>query len=330
MSDRVSVAKTCKLYIAGGFPRSESGRVLPVHRRADLDGGGSKSSRRKTKTKSKKKVSAKAAGAGADAGPVPVAYVSHGSRKDLRDAVEAAAKAQSGWASRDAYNRGQILHRLAEMLEDRRDTFIAALREVSGDTAAVARRELEASVDRLVTYAGWCDKYAHVLGTHDPVSGPYYAFTVPEPTGVIAVVAPPPPAPSLLPLVHLTAAALCPGNAIVAIVPATVGTNPLPAIQFAEACATSDIPAGVVNLLTADVSELTSHLAEHRGIDGIAAAGADTDLAAKLRAGSAVNLKRVTVLDVDEDGWGDGAARTGPWSLEPFVEMKTIWHPSAT
>ncbi len=299
MSDRLTVVKTCKLFIGGAFPRSESGRVLPVA-----------SPRRK------------------DA--APVAYVAHASRKDLRDAVEAAARAQPGWAARDAYNRGQVLHRLAEVLEDRRAAFTDAIRAGSTATAAVARREVDAAVDRLISYAGWADKYGHVLGTHDPVSGPYYAFTVPEATGVVVLL--PPASPALLGLVQMTAASICTGNAVILIAPAGPGTNPLPAVQVSEACGASDIPSGVVNLLTGLPSELVPHIARHRGIDavGAAASGLDAESIAVLRGGAAENLKRVHVETADGARWYDAEAMSTPWSLEPFVEFKTIWHPAAT
>ena len=355
MSDRLAVVKTCKLFVGGAFPRSESGRVLPVIGAAARR----QASRRPRSTSTSKSASA------SPPAPAPVAYVAHASRKDLRDAVEAAAKAQPGWAARDASNRGQILYRLAEMIEDRREAFSTAIREVSGATAAAARREIDASIDRLVSYAGWSDKYQSLLGTHDPVSGPYYAFTVPEATGVVVVLAP--PAPPLLGVVQMTAAAICTGNAVVAVVPvdpdgadradgagtggdgggrgrgsasrgATRGSrasrvpaNPLPAVQLAETCTASDVPAGVINVLTGLPPELVPHVALHRGVDAVSAASAgldDDDLAA-LRAGAAENLKRVHVEDADGARWFDHEAMATPWSLEPFVEMKTIWHPSA-
>ncbi len=360
MSDRVAVVKTCKLFIGGAFPRSESGRAVPVHGAA---------ARRQAARRARSGAGAggsaggRGGGGGTSAEPAPIAYVSQASRKDLRDAVEAAAKAQPGWAARDATNRGQILYRLAEMIEDRREAFAGALREVSGATAAVARREIDASIDRLVSYAGWTDKYQSLLGTHDPVSGPYYAFTVPEATGVVVAFVPPEPA--LLGLVQLAAAAICTGNAVVAVVPVEPGggggnedgraraargtrgpgargsssrsrgtppvVNPLPAVQLAETCNVSDVPPGVVNVLTAVPTELVPHVALHRGVDAVAAASAGLsheDVAA-LRAGAAENLKRVHVETADGARWFDHEAMATPWSLEPFVEMKTIWHPSA-
>lgn len=295
---RLEVAKTYKLFIGGGFPRSESGRSIAVMAR---DGR-------------------------------VRAHVSHASRKDLRDAVEAARKAQPGWAGATAYNRGQVLYRLAEMMEGKRAELAEALAEGTearrpggtkkGKTGAdSARREVEVAIDRVVCFAGWADKYQQVLGCNNPVAGPYYNFTTPEPTGVVAVVAP--ESPALLGLVSLVMPALCAGNAVVAVAPEV---NPIPAAVLSEACATSDLPGGVFNLLMGPVAELAGHIGSHRDIDAIHAAGVDAAAAKELRKGAAENVKRVLVRDEAPD-WLDASACEHPWWIEPFVEMKTVWHP---
>jgi len=292
---RVPVTKTCKLLINGAFPRSESGRVLPLADRA---------------------------------GRV-VATFAHASRKDLRDAVEAAAAAAPKWADATAYNRGQILYRLAEMVEARAAEFAAALRAPGGVTPAAARKEVAESVDRLVCWAGWTDKVAQVLGNQNPVAGPYYDFTVPEPVGVATIVAP--ERPALLGLVSLVAPAMAVGNACVAI---ASDANPLPAVAFMESLATSDVPAGVANVLTGRRGELLPHAAGHREIAAIVAAGTSADEAKALRLGIAENLKRVRIdgsprPDAGLD-WYDDPRWCGPDALEALLDLKTIWHPSAT
>jgi acyl-CoA reductase-like NAD-dependent aldehyde dehydrogenase len=289
VGDRIDILKTCKLYIDGKFPRSESGRTMEIA------------------TKS---------------GP---AHLCRASRKDLREAVEAARRAFPGWSGATAYLRGQILYRIAEMLESRRGEFASAI-----DAVAVGKRaklsgadaEVTLSIDRLVHFAGWADKYAQVLGCNNPVSGPYYNFTTPEPTGVVAIVCP--DERPLLALVSLLAPVICSGNTAVVIASAA---NSLPSIAFSEACATGDVPPGVINVLTGDRAELVPVIAGHRDIDGVHAANlADAD-ASSLRAGVAENLKRVRVLDVRH--WDDAEACEGPWVIEPFVEMKTVWHPAS-
>jgi acyl-CoA reductase-like NAD-dependent aldehyde dehydrogenase len=296
---RLDVTKTYKLYINGAFPRSESGRSLPIH----------------------------------NARGSVIAQVSHGSRKDLRDAVEAATAAQPKWASATAYNRGQVLYRMAEMMEGKRDEFVDALKLVkspAGKTKTPSRQiatspnpqqEVDASIDRLVCFAGWADKYAQVLGCNNAVAGPYYNFTVPEPTGVVGVVSL--NFPALLGLVSLIAPALCAGNAVVAI---ASDSNPLPAAILGEVCATSDVPAGVINIITGQRKELLDHLARHRNVNAISAANLTRDEAIVLRNGVAENVKRVHITTVDD--WIDGELES-PWTIERLVEMKTIWHPSA-
>jgi acyl-CoA reductase-like NAD-dependent aldehyde dehydrogenase len=315
---RLHVTKTYKLFIDGRFPRSESGRTVPLVGRA---------------------------------GQV-LAHACRASRKDLRDAVAAARRAQEGWAAASAYLRGQVLYRMAEMLEGRRDEFAALLADAAGvrSVGATGQRpappprratgpkrlpspdaEVSAAIDRLVAFAGWADKYAQVLGCNNPVSGPYYNFTVPEPTGVVAVVAP--DAPALLGLVSLLAPPLCAGNAVVALAgdPPSSPAAALAAVVLAEVIATSDVPPGVVNILTGLREELVPFIASHRDIDAILAArgpGLSPAHAGTLREGAAENVKRVTLREVTD--WFDDDAMNSPWLIEPFVEMKTIWHPSAT
>ncbi len=292
MGDRLGVTKTYKLLIGGKFPRSESGRVTPV--------GGTDES--------------------------PAAYVCRASRKDLREAVEAAHKAQPGWAGATAYLRGQILYRLAEMMEGKRDELAAALAiKPGGRDENVLAREVDAAIDRVTHYAGWCDKYPQVLGCANPVSGPYHNFSVPEATGVVGVVCP--DEEPLLALVSLMAPALCAGNACVVL---AGQANPVPACVLAEALATSDLPGGVVNVLTGLREELAAQFASHSGIDAVHAAGLDEDESRTLREGAAENLKRVTIRETAGEAWYDDQACEDPWWIEPFVEVKTIWHPSAT
>ncbi len=291
MTDRLPVTKTNKLYINGAFPRSESGRSINV--RAS-DGS-------------------------------TYAHGCLASRKDLRDAVRAAEGASKGWAARTAYNRGQILYRLAEMLEGKRAELVEALTLGDASKGDAAAHEVETCCDVLVAYAGWADKYAQVLGCNNPVAGPYYTFTSPEPSGVVVSVAP--DEPSLLGTVALAAPLLCAGNTVVAVAPAS---NPVPACVLAEACHTSDLPAGVINILTGERSELIPWIAEHRSIAGVHAGGLSEDEAAALRAGAAENVKRVRTHEMSAPDWHDIDAVASPWRIEPFVEMKTIWHPAAT
>lgn len=297
MTPRLEVAKTYKLFIGGQFPRSESGRSLPVEN-----------------------------------GRRVLAHCCLASRKDLRDAVVAARAAQEGWQRRSAYNRGQVLYRLAEMLEGKKDEFVEAVDSVRRQAKArrarrsltvAARTEVEAAIDRLVAYAGWADKFQQVLGCNNPVAGPFYNYSAPEPSGVVAVVAP--DDRPLLALISLIAPPLCAGNAIVAL---ASETNPIPACVFAEVCATSDVPAGVVNILTGRRSELVPHVAGHRDIDSIHAANLPEDEARVLREGAGENVKRVTVRTLRDEDWFDPVIAASPWWIERFVEIKTIWHPA--
>ena len=225
------------------------------------------------------------------------------SRKDARDAVRAARTAFAGWSRATAYNRGQILYRLAEMLESRRSAFA----DVTGDTG-----EVDAAIDRWVWYAGWADKIAQVLGSSNPVAGAYFNFTVPEPTGVVAVLAP--EEPPLLGLVTRLLPPLVGGNAVVAV---ASESRPLAAIELAEALATSDVPGGAVNLLTGRRAELAPWLASHMDVNALDLTGADGDVADLERA-AAANVKRVV------RGAADGQS---PWEVARFLELKTVWHP---
>jgi acyl-CoA reductase-like NAD-dependent aldehyde dehydrogenase len=260
---RLPVKKTYKLYIGGDFPRSESGRTYEAQG----------------------------------------ANVARASRKDVRDAVRAARMAFPQWAGMTAYNRGQIVYRIAEMLEARRAEFA----ELSSGPD-----EVERAIDRLVWYAGWSDKLAQVLGSSNPVAGPYFNFTVPEPTGIVGVVAP--EEPPLLGLISRLAPAIVGGNAVVVL--ASVG-SPLPAVELAEVLATSDVPGGVVNLLTGHREELAPVLAGHMDVNALDLAGPNGQLE-ELERLAADNVKRVV------RGAGD---RQSPWEIAAFLELKTVWHP---
>ena len=278
MAGRLPVAKTYKLFIDGAFPRSESGRTFPVH--------------------------------GPDG--TLLANAARASRKDLRDAVRTARAAQEGWAARTAYNRGQVLYRVAEMLEGRRAE-LAALLSDTGLATEAAEEEVEASIDRWVWYAGWSDKVHHVLGTVNPVAGPYFNFTVPEPTGVVGLVAS--GRPALLGLVSRLVPAIVGGNAVVVV---TGGDASLVAVTLGEVLATSDVPAGVVNILTGERAELLPWLISHLDVNAVDLTGADDDLEAEVVAGAAANVKRVVFGDVEEES---------PYAIADFLEMKTLWHP---
>lgn len=280
---RVTVRKTYKLYIGGAFPRSESGRsyVVNDHKGAFW------------------------------------ANASHASRKDARDAVVAARSAFGGWSSRTAYNRGQVVYRIAEVLEDRRDQFESELRTAEGITAARARAYVDAAVDRLVWYAGWADKIAQVVGGANPVAGPYLNHSAPEPTGVVAVVAPQGP---LLGLVSVIAPVITTGNTAVVI---ASEAHPLTAITLAEVMATSDVPAGVVNVLTGPQAEIAPWLASHMDVNALDLTGVtDPELARNLEIEAAENLKRVR-----RPGPEDLLASPALDRMTTFLETKTVWHP---
>jgi acyl-CoA reductase-like NAD-dependent aldehyde dehydrogenase len=279
---RLDVRKTYKLYIGGGFPRSESGRSYPV------------------------------TGAGGDV----LARPARASRKDLRDAVRAARSAFPGWASATAYNRGQILYRVAELMEGRRDQFVAELDRAGSPDP---EQEVDASIDRWVWYAGWSDKIHHVMGTVNPVAGPYFNFTLPEPTGVVGVVAPEEPA--LLGLISRLAPAVVSGNVVVIL---ASEAKPLPAVTLTEVLATSDVPGGVINVLTGLKKELTPWLASHMDVNAIDVGGVPEHLRPELEAAAATNVKRV-VRNASADYMS--AFAQSPYLVTSFMEMKTVWHP---
>ncbi|MGI5414998.1 aldehyde dehydrogenase family protein [Actinomadura luteofluorescens] len=280
MPDRLAVRKTYKLYIGGAFPRSESGRSYPV-------------------TDPKGRF---------------LANASHASRKDARDAVVAARKAFPGWSGRTPYHRGQILYRIAEMLEGRRDQFTDELRH-TGASKAAAGTEVDAAVDRWVWYAGWADKLDAVAGAANPVSGPFFNFSTPEPTGVVAAIAPDSP---LLGLVSVLAPVIVSGNTTVVVASEPA---PLPAITLAEVLATSDLPGGVVNLLTGHRTEIAPWLAAHMDVNAIDLTGVPDDDVPGLQDKAADNLKRV-FRATDDSTQEPGTAR-----LTAFLETKTVWHP---
>jgi acyl-CoA reductase-like NAD-dependent aldehyde dehydrogenase len=287
MSMRLDVKKTYKLYLGGKFPRSESGRYLPAR-------------------------SAK--------GELLDNYA-HASRKDFRDAVTAARAAVAGWGKATAYNRGQILYRAAEMLQNRAGELVAEIVRSTNVSPAKAKREVTAAIDRLVHFAGWTDKYQQVFGSVNPVASSHFNFTTPEPTGVVVVLAP--DEPSLLALVSLVAPAILSGNTAVVVASEKF---PLPAATFAEILATSDLPGGVVNLLTGKRAELISHIASHMDVNAIVDGTGDADLGAKLQAGTAINLKRYFKHPLAPADWFSAKVEDPYWILET-VEFKTAWHP---
>jgi len=277
---RLDVPKTYKLFIGGAFPRSESGRVTEVR---SPDGAF-------------------------------VANVAKASRKDARDAVRAARKAQPGWAGATAYNRGQVLYRVAEVLEGRKAQFIDELVRTEGLSAARAQQQVEDAIDLWVWHAGWTDKIAQIGGSANPVAGPYFNLSVPEPTGVVAIIAP--QSSALLGLTSVIAPALVTGNAVV-VVPAA--TAPLAAISLGEVLATSDLPGGVVNLLTGDPAELAPWLAGHADVNALDLTGAgDLDWVA-LEVIAADTLKRIIRPE-------PGIAPETPQRILALTETKTVWH----
>ena len=284
-SARLAVRKTYKLYIGGAFPRSESGRSYLV----------------------------------ATPGGHPLANAALASRKDVRDAVVAARKAQPGWAAATAYNRGQVLYRVAEMLEGRRAQFTETLVSAEGLTKGDASTAVDGSIDRLVWYAGWADKLAQVAGSANPVAGPYFNFSIPEPTGVVGVLAP--QASSLLGLVSVVAPIITAGNTTVVV---ASEDRPLAALDLAEVLATSDLPGGVVNLLSGRTAELAPVLAAHRDVDALDLAGAPEGLDPSLEEAAADNVKRVLRRQQPSPDW---SSDPGPARMLFFVEIKTVWHP---
>jgi len=285
-NDRVTVLKTHKLFIKGASPRGESGRT---HALRDADGG-------------------------------LLGHLCTGSRKDLREAVEAARGALPGWSAATPYLRGQILHRLAEMLEGRAAEIASAIRETTGRSARKAQAEVAAGIDRVICFAGWSDKITSLLGNQNPVAQPFHNFTSPEPVGVIGVIAP--EQSSFLGFLSLWLPAVCAGNTVVCMASEHL---PLPALLVAESLPNSDLPAGVFNLLTGMRKELLPAFAAHRDIDGLVAS-ADEKEAAALREAGADNLKRVHVIRPDAD-YEDIHAWEGPEAFRGAVEYKTVWHP---
>ena len=283
--NRLDVKKTYKLYIGGKFPRSESGRYLPAH---------------------------SAKGEHLD-------NFAHASRKDFRDAVVAARAATGGWGKATAYNRGQILYRAAEMLQNRASEMVAEIARSTGVSAAKAKGEVTLAIDRLVHFAGWTDKYSQVFGSVNPVATPHFNFTTPEPTGVVIVLAP--DEPSLLALVSLVAPVVLSGNTAIVVASEKF---PLPAATFAEILATSDLPGGVVNILTGKRAELIPHIAAHMDVNAIVDGAGDAETSVKLQAGVAMNLKRYANHAATD--WFSTKAED-PYRILDTIEFKTAWHP---
>ena len=275
---RIDVNKTYKLFIGGAFPRSESGRVYEI-----------KGANKKF-----------------------IANPSLASRKDLRDAVVAAKSAQLGWANATAFNRGQILYRIAEIMEGRSDQFVDEICALEGVTNKVAKSQVEAAIDTWVWYSGWCDKLSSVTGSLNQVSGPFYNFTTPEPLGVVAIFAE--NKPSLLGVVRTLAPVLAGGNSAVLI---ASENYPLPAITLSEALATSDVPSGVVIILTGKSAELAPWVGSHMEIDGVDVAGLSKKQEEELKLVGADNLKRIFRFNPDNH----------PERILSFMEQKTVWHP---
>ena len=293
--DRIDVRKTYKLYIGGAFPRSESGRSYVV------------------------------AAANGD----PIANAVRASRKDLRDAVRAARKAAQPWADKTAMNRGQVLYRVAELMEGRREQFAAEVASAEGLREGKAKEQVDRAIDRWVWYAGWADKISQVLGSANPVAAPYFNFTIPEPTGVVGIVAP--ETSSLLGLVSRLAPPVVAGNAVVVI---ASESRPLPAVTLGEVLATSDVPGGVINLLTGRKAELVSVLAAHVDVDSLDVWGVPAELRTEVEQLAAQDIKRISrrpagVADARFD-WLDDRATERPEWIAAWLEMKTVWHPIGT
>jgi acyl-CoA reductase-like NAD-dependent aldehyde dehydrogenase len=280
----LAVPKTYKLYLGGKFPRSESGRTYPLR---DADGG-------------------------------LLANAARASRKDARDAVAAARKGFTAWSGATPYNRGQVIYRIAEMLDGRRAEFVELLVRGGADDKA-ARSEVDAGVDRLVHYAGWTDKLPAVFGSSNPISGPYFSYSAPEPTGVVAALAP--TAAPLLGLISVIAPIMAGGNACVVV---AAEPDAYIALTFGEVLATSDVPAGVVNLLTGSTAEIAPHLVTHADVNAVDLTGADAELASELERAASETVKRVH----RPKGTPDFAAAPGTSRLRAFLEIKTVWHPT--
>lgn len=285
MSSRLDVRKTYKLYIGGAFPRSESGRSYEIH---DTKGRF-------------------------------LANAARASRKDVRDAVVAARKAFGAWSGATAYNRGQVLYRVAELLEGRRGQFVTEVQQSQGLTARKAEAEVDAAIDRWVWYAGWTDKIAQIDGASNPVAGPYFDFSVPEPTGVVGVVAPQDSA--LLGLVSVVASVVATGNTCVVV---ASEQRPLPAITLSEVLATSDVPGGVINVLTGYTSELAPVLADHLDVNALDLNGVGPEAWPELEVAAAENLKRILRPPASPPDWFE---TPDPRRMLAYTEIKTVWHP---
>jgi len=281
----VAVSKTYKLFIGGAFPRSESGRTYQAR----------------------------------DNKGTFMANAALGSRKDLRDAVVAARKGYTTWSKATAYNRGQVIYRIAEMLEGRRTEFVELIMVSTGASTKIATAEVDVAIDRLVHYAGWTDKLAAVLGSANPVSSPHFSYSAPEATGVVGILAP--PGSPLLGLISVIAPVITGGNACVVI---AAEQDPCVAITFAEVVATSDVPAGVINILTGRTAELAPHLAAHADVNALDLTGADAELGKSLEEAAAETVKRVYA----PKGVPDFTAAPGTARLRAFLEIKTVWHPT--
>ncbi|MEV6418139.1 aldehyde dehydrogenase family protein [Streptomyces sp. NPDC051662] len=297
-ANRLSVLKTYKLYVGGKFPRSESGRVYEVTTATSGADG--------------------AAGQGTWLANAPLS-----SRKDARDAVVAARKAFGGWSGATAYNRGQVLYRVAEMLEGRRGQFVREVADAEGLSKSKAAVAVDAAIDRWVWYAGWTDKIGQVVGGANPVAGPFFNLSTPEPTGVVTVLAP--QESSFLGLVSVIAPVIATGNTAVVV---ASERSPLPALSLGEVLATSDLPGGVVNILSGRTAEIAAPLAAHQDVNGIDLTGADEVLAKELEIAAADNLKRV--LRPERAGHVDWSTDPGTHRLTAFLETKTVWHPTGS
>lgn len=280
--ERLNIQKTYKIYIGGQFPRTESGRYYPV----ELKGK-------------------------------EIANMCLSSRKDLRNAVVSARSAFGGWAAKTGYNRSQILYRIAEMLEGRKDQFVSELK-AHGLTSAKATEEVNNSIDKLVYYAGWCDKFQQVFSSVNPVAGSYFNFSAPEPTGVVGIIAP--ETTGLSGLVSVIAPVIAGGNTCIVL---ASNSKPLPSVTFAEVINSSDVPGGVVNILTGDLKELAEHFASHMDINALVWARNNSDLKRRAEELATNNLKRFFSweLDTEKDSVGD------PYLLMDLQEIKTTWHP---
>ena len=278
----LKILKTYKMYIGGKFPRTESGRYYTPESKGKSLGN-----------------------------------ICLGSRKDVRNAVVAARAAQAGWAARSAYNRSQILYRIAEMLDGRRDQFIAEL-QLQGLSLAASHTEVDLSVDRMIYYAGWCDKFQQLFSSVNPVASSHFNFSMLEPTGVVFATAS--ESSPLLGLVSLLAPVIAGGNSVIVLASESC---PLSAVTFAEVLHSSDVPGGVVNLLTGKRSELGEHFAKHLDINALAYDGSDADFLTMLKENATTNLKRIRAYDCD---WSD-SENQNPYLIQDFMEVKTTWHP---